>query len=327
MSTFIRRFVPALLVAGLAWSVTTEPALAQSARNWDAAGLFSRDAKARAQEKIARIKDRFKVELAYETVESVKLAADAKDKAAVNKEIDSWALSRFKMQGHTGIYVVITKEPSKIRVVHANRLKKVFGGAEANHLEKIVEKHLIASRKDPAEADKALLEGVDYVYTTLESRMPAGATKETKTTPAKDAGARDEAEPRVNWVTWLLIGVGAFLVIWLILGLVRGLSGAGGGAGAPGYGGGGFFSSFLAGMFGAAAGMWMYNTFFGGHSSSAYGAGPGDTGYGSTDGGASVTGGDWGDDGGASTGGGDWGGDVGGGGDWGGGGDFGGGDW
>jgi len=44
--------------------------------------------------------------------------------------------------------------------------------------------------------------------------------------------------------------------------------------GGSGYGGGGFFSSLLGGLFGAAAGMWLYNNLFGGSywdSSQAFG--------------------------------------------------------
>jgi hypothetical protein len=90
-------------------------------------------------------------------------------------------------------------------------------------------------------------------------------------------------------------------------------------------------SGLLGGMFGAAAGNWIYDSFFrGGHSSGwggsqAYGDSPGsapeprDTDY-------TGTGGDFGDAGGGGAGGGDFGGGGGGGGDFGGGGgDFGGG--
>jgi len=93
-----------------------------------------------------------------------------------------------------------------------------------------------------------------------------------------------------------------------------------------GGGGGGFFSSLLGGMFGAAAGNWMYDQFSGDRrSSSSWGAEPvsqdkvdqGSTGQ-DTD--YSGSGGSFGDD---SGGGGDsGGGDFGGGGDSGGGGDF-----
>ena len=86
-------------------------------------------------------------------------------------------------------------------------------------------------------------------------------------------------------------------------------------------GGGGFLSSLVGGMFGAAAGMWMYDQFFSNHgSNSAYGSdrndvSGGDSGFTGQDSDYNSSGGDFGgSDSGSS------------GGDWGGGGDSGGGD-
>ena len=94
--------------------------------------------------------------------------------------------------------------------------------------------------------------------------------------------------------------------------------------GQPGYGGGGgFFQNMMGSMFGAAAGMWMYDNFFGSHSSaSTFGSDPTDTshsdgGFSGTDTDYTSSGGSFGDDsGGGFDGGGDsGGGDIGGGGD------------
>jgi uncharacterized protein len=93
---------------------------------------------------------------------------------------------------------------------------------------------------------------------------------------------------------------------------------------APGASGGGFGRSLLGGLFGAAAGMWMYDQFFGsqGHASSwseRNDAGSGDGGVSGQDTDYSGSGGGF-DDSGGDSGGGDSGGF--GGGDSGGGGDF-----
>ena len=105
---------------------------------------------------------------------------------------------------------------------------------------------------DQAKKDHVLLAATGFVH----SHMKAHAAQ----APNHNAGG-------TPWLTYVLIGIGVFLVIMLIRGVLRGLSG--GGVGGPGMaggggGGGGFFSSMLGGMFGAAAGMWMYNNFFGG---------------------------------------------------------------
>jgi len=80
----------------------------------------------------------------------------------------------------------------------------------------------------------------------------------------------------------------------------------------PSAGGGGMFGSLLGGMFGAAAGMWLYDQFSGSHSN-AWGGdqenrGYDSTGYSGQDTDYSGTGGDFGGD----DNGGDWGGGEGG---------------
>jgi uncharacterized protein len=164
----------------------------------------------------------------------------------------------------------------------------------------------------------------------------------------------------MGWLIWIvLIGIG----LWIFFGILRGIGRAIGGGGARpmppggmpmggggygygggypggGGGGGGFMSGLLGGMFGAAAGNWLYDSFrgggFGGGGGSRYFDGsnsgssaPVDDGSGGVDTSYSDSGADYGDSSQAdSSGGGDFGGgdDSGGGGDFGGGGgDFGGG--
>jgi uncharacterized protein len=220
------------------------------------------------------------------------------------------------------------KKLSEINAVFNRALKTLHDGKVAG---------------DPAkkEMDAALMSATELVISDL------------KDTSAPEAGHKASGGNQVHnerkgsgvggWICMILC---ILLGVWLVTALIRAFTGGGGGyggggyGGGPGYGGGGgFFTSLLGGMFGAAAGMWMYNNFFGGSSyndamaGDSYGNdGTADTGDGNYDGGgeAGDGGGDWGDSGGGDAGGGDWGGgDAGGGGDWGGGGgDFGGGgDW
>jgi uncharacterized membrane protein YgcG len=115
-----------------------------------------------------------------------------------------------------------------------------------------------------------------------------------------DHGQRNTLSEPTNWLLWICVGIAALLALWLIVGIFRavfspnpgygggpgyragpgrGGPGYGGGApgmGGPGYGGGagysgggagygggggGFVSSLMGGMFGAAAGSWIYNRF------------------------------------------------------------------
>lgn len=175
--------------------------------------------------------------------------------------------------------------------------------------------------------DGGLMKAAEFVIDQLkDTTVPDSPAK--KAAEAKKAGGGG-----LSILQWVLIIGGGLLVMWIVIGLIRALTGGGGGGGGygggGGGGGGGFFSSLLGGMFGAMAGMYLYNSMFGGGMSSAsaggdsYGSGGDggsyDTGAGDVDGGAAGGDGDWGGGGG--------GGDAGAGGDWGGGGDGGGGDW
>ena len=313
----------------------------------DDLGMFSADAKTKANAEIARIKQTHHKDLMVETAHAPAppKGLDVDDKAAVNKFIDKWADDKFKNEQIDGVFVVFVEKDKlkkiRVRVGPKTAEKGLFTKADAEDLlQKIQEKMKLSDK------DGALSTATSFVADTMRrNAQPTARATAPGDAPTPAAPARAEPTPIM---TWVLIGLGVLLVFWLISAIIRGFSSMGGGGGyAPGYGGGygggGFMTGFLGGMFGAAAGMWMYSHFFGGGGSSAYAGGspsgdptsaPNDVGAGDPIG----AGGDYGevdkgaveapDDGG---GGGDWGGgDAGGGGDWGGGGgDFGGGggDW
>lgn len=337
------RSVTWILAAFVLSLLTWAPAVAQGKRSTvarpvlDDANLFSKEAEDKANTIIAKIKSQSHKDFFVETVPNVPLPEGVKDPAAIDKFVSQWAIDRFKTFEIDGVYLLITKNPPKLRIeIGPTTLKEGwFTSENRNHLKTILKDHL------GSEPDKTLLVSANYVLDTMAKHATTTA-KPNHVTPAADPGhqqpqqqARDEGFP--PWLIWVGVGLGALLIFWLIMGLARAASGGGGYGGAPGMGGGGgggFMSSMLGGLFGAAAGMYLYNNFFGGHGSSAHagdssaGAGTGGDAQESTDVGAgdpSGEGADWGDNGnagGGDAGGGDWGG--GGGGDWGGGG---GGDW
>ena len=214
--------------------------------------------------------------------------------------------------------------------------------------------------------DAALLEMVDSIESTLDTNLILRSGR-----VAPPISGPQPIGTESGLLGWFCLAVVAFLVIWLVMSVFRAFRGGGsmpgGGPGGmpgggygpggygPGYGGGGgFFNSLLGGMFGAAAGNWMYDSFFrsGGHGPSLGDASSQQGGFGSSDqdtlpadqAGAGVFGGDTDDGGGGDFGGDDstgngggsyddgggggfddgGGGDFGGGADFGGGGDFGG---
>ncbi len=344
-------------------------ALAQPAKTartvQDDLGLFSAEAKAKANAEIARIKKDHHKDLMVETAHPPKQPKDLdfNDNPAVDRFIDSWAKDKFKNEQINGVHVLIIAENKlhKLRVgVGAETLKEgLFTNINRDELLRKIQEMLKAGDKNGA-----LLAATGYVADAMQrnGRSAVSAVPPTKAPPPANAPPPEQVvhqQPQPVQASpifyWILIGLGVLLIFWLVSAIIRGFASMGGGGGygyggggyGPGYGGGGgFMSGMLGGMFGAAAGMWMYNHFLGSGTPSAWGGSPGPSGGGPsavepTDVGAgdpSIGGADYGDvdkgaieapdDGGGGGGGGDWGGgggDAGGGGDWGGGG--GGGDW
>jgi uncharacterized protein len=277
---------------------------------------------------------------------------------------EQFVMEHFRDARLNGVYIVIVRKGAHVSVRADNVTGKLF----TNSARTAVAQRLANKMKESKPPyDAALIEALQLVSDTFQgAETKSGGT----VTPSRSSpGAyppptvnRTQKSPSRSWLPsgmtgWICLAVG----VWIIFSLIRsvmgrrggGSGGGGGGAGyggmggGPGYGGGygrgygggyggGWGSSLLGGLFGAAAGNWIYDRFARGGGSS-YGASPPDSG--SYSGGAPSTpdwaapgdsgmGGESGGD--ASFGGGDasfgGGGDAGGGGDFGGGGgDFGGG--
>jgi hypothetical protein len=243
------------------------------------------------------------------------------DKAQWRTFMNNWAIDRAKDDKAKGIYVLICQRPGGVAVRSTKEtLDRGFSNSDAEKIQDSLI-HALRESRDKPEAerwrinDQALHDAVNYIVDDLkDSHVPVSATTKS-----------DNKKAGMSVGGWICLGLCILLGVWLVIGIIRALTGGGGGYGGGGYGGGGggggFGSSLLGGLFGAMAGMWLYNSMFGGHhdmgSNDAFaGDSAGDTG--------GETGADNWDDGGGSAGGYDSGGD--GGGDWGGGGgDFGGG--
>ncbi|MSU77957.1 MAG: TPM domain-containing protein [Gemmataceae bacterium] len=243
----------------------------------DDAGLFSKEAKDQANKVIADIFAKHNKELVIETVKTSPVAPE------VNKEErDKWAMERFNKRGVDGVYVVFCKEPSFYRIRVGNETRKTyFTKQEISELETIINEHL---KKDH---DLTLTKMVGYVGDTITTNAPAKVAKQPKAVgnpvqqkapgapvhnPVRAKNVEEKGMP--SWVGWVCLIVGVLVVVWVIFAIIRsmtgmmgggGYAGGGGGGGMMGGGGGGFLTGMLGGMFGAMAGMWMYNNFFGGH--------------------------------------------------------------
>jgi hypothetical protein len=267
-----------------------------------------------------------------------------------SKFFHDWAEQSAKAHKSRGVFVLISMEGAHIRAIddRTTDVKRDFDSKDLKAVQekftegfKLAFKETDAAKKKPLH-DAALLEATNYVIDQLKNTTGNTTTNRNTTTGAANVKEKEGS----NIMSYVCIGIVALLGVWLVIGIVRALTGGGGGgqyAGGGGYGGGyggggGFMSGIMGGLLGAVAGNYLYNNFFGGHSSASASDGYGSTGStgndtsgdgdysGGADGGGSDFGGDTGGDFGGDTGGGDFGGgDFGG--DSGGGGDFGGGDW
>ncbi len=302
----------------------------------DNAGFFSEAAKSDAGRNITELQRSLKKDLCIETFAEIpadlKQGVNMQDKAAVSHVVGQWAVKRAREQGVNGVFVLLVKEPAHLQAVVGNETQKqAFTLGDRDTL---VSQMLAKLRSK--NADGALREGVSFVASTMRNHAmnhARPATTSSSAFPYNHSNARPESS--FGWLVPLLI----FGVIgWVVFGIVRslfrgGMSGGGGmsaGGMMPGQTSGGFFQSLMGGMFGAAAGMWLYDQFSGSHNS-AYGASPedrpfgNDSGFNSQDTDYSSSGGSFGDDsssGGGGFFGGDSGGGFGGGDSGGGGGDF-----
>jgi hypothetical protein len=337
-----RNWLAALVAIGL--GISGSVSFAQEIR--DNANLFSPEVRASVAKDLSELEARHQVGFTVETVAApdAELARkiEGVTKEQRNAEFVKAARTRAQQSKAHGVFVMIWKNPSHLNVEISRKLvQKGFTQADQTAIRDAL---LTGFRQK--QFDKGLQDSVAAVRTAAE-RHAGGTASIPAINPASPLGdpghalpgadhgrAAGNGQPANNGfpgefggmgIIGIVIAIGVVFVVVRIIGaIIGGLMGGGGGYGQPGYGGmggGGMFSSLLTGMFGAMAGHYLYDNFFGGHSHDNS-AMAGDAGAGAD---AASGGNEWGDTGWGDSGGGDFGGGGGGdfgGGDFGGGGDF-----
>jgi len=262
-----------LVLAGLALDWGTPRALAAvSARVNDAGNFFSPATIEQANAKIHALRREFGKDLLVETFAKVPVDLEARyQDLGKNRFFSEWADRRAVEARIVGVYVLLCREPARLQVeVGKTTRLKAFTLADRDRLVQQMLPLLKAKKYD-----QALLGAVDFVAAALRQNQARHAMAPLGVHAPR--GAAGNADSPLHW---LLIAGGVLVGLWLLMAVVRtfsGAGGAGGGMGTPG--GGGFFSSLMGGLFGAAVGNWMYDSFFRGSgtawgASDAYGADP-----------------------------------------------------
>ena len=275
----------------------------------DNGAFFSEQAKSDAAKVIGEMERTLHKDLAIETFKEIpadlKAGVNMQDKTALSHLYEQWALKQAKQKGVNGVYLLLVKEPSHLHAVVGNETQRqAFTLKDRDAL-----LNLMLAKLRVHQNDEALRDGVNFVSATMKSH--AGNRTHTGTAPVPVTSR--PAQSSGSSTGWLIPAIVIGVVVWLVIGLFRALSGRMGGGAAMGQapgGGGGFLSSLVGGMFGAAAGMWMYDQFFSNHgSNSAYGSDRndqtgGDSGFSGQDNDYTSSGSDFGGDSGGDSGGG-----------------------
>ena len=272
--------LPAFLITLVLALASLAPARAGTVGITDEAGFFSDAAKADATANIREVQRSLKKDIRIETFAQIPAAlrqgVNLQDKAALGRLYNDWAVQQARQQAVNGVYILLVKEPAHLQAVVGNETQKqAFTLGDRDALVQTMLRQLRAKNYDAA-----LREGVAFISSTMRNHagQQSGAI-------APNAGGRSSASSASGGNSGLSLGgilplIVFGLIAWFAIGFIRSLFG-GGNRGAYGQGtdaqgnpmggagGGGFGRSLLGGLFGAAAGMWMYDSFFG---SSAHGA-------------------------------------------------------
>jgi len=246
----------------------------------DAAGFFSKDAIATAEQQITAIHQKFGKDLRVETYAHI--PTDRADQYVPEKRHEffaTWAYQRAKALGLDGVIVLICKDPAFLQVEVGERTKQqAFTLANRDYL-----RELLVTAFRQRHFDDGLRQAVAYYGQTLQANLGEASTGSRPSLPAPQ-----ESLPRVPqgnrnlfWLIGILVAVGLCLG-WVL----RRRSGSGEERSFPpssgyapseyrsappgvGYpppdarygsgGGGGFGRGFGAGILGGLLGGWLGN--------------------------------------------------------------------
>jgi len=260
--------------------VSMSMAQATGAGIQDAAGFFSQEAMATAEQQIATIHKKFGKDLRVETYAS--LPSDRADQYTPEKRaafFATWAYQRAKALGLDGVIVLICKDPAFLQVEVGDHTKhQAFTLANRDHM-----RDLLVTAFRQRHFDDGLRQAVTYYGTTVAAHLgePGTGLRPSMPTPQESTPSTPQINRSLLWLIGICLGLGVCL--WFLL---RRRSGPGGyqgvqpnsgyppydyrgtppGIGYPppdsrygGWGGGGFGRGFGGGILGGLLGGWLGN--------------------------------------------------------------------
>jgi hypothetical protein len=323
----VQRVFPMLLILAVMIVTHLSSAHGSGAGIIDSAGFFSDAAKQEAAKLITDAARESRKDLCIESLKElpkeIQSAVGSQNKAGADRLYEQFTVKQAAKNKVNGVYILLVRQPAHLHVVVGDETAhRVFTMRDKEALLDLMLGHL---RKK--EFDEALLKGSRFVTATMKANTLPGISSSDHW-PKSDMGLISGG--KFGWLGTALIVLLAVMLISRLIGAI--FSGGSPGLGGSPASGGGFFGSLMGSLFGAAAGMWIYDHFFGHQGGqSAFGAdssGPIETDGGMQDkdysgSGADFdenpsdlhqSGGDFGGDfdggSGSDSGGGDWGGDL-----------------
>lgn len=257
----------------------------------DQAGFFTPNAVERADQLISQIRQQTRHDIIVDTLPALSAEQQAQLQS-VGKErfFEELTNQRAKQSGVTGVYVLITRDPSHLQVAVGNETARsgLFTTADRDHLRDTLLTNFRAKNYD-----QGLLDAVSYAQRTMTGNVASARSSGDRTlqtfpgaspNAVPDRRAVPEQRSGHGFLYWLLLlGGGGLLLMWLLRRLAARASTYSAGSGYspsnvppplpgqpqqgygsyPGYGagsqGGGMGRSVLGGLLGGAAGGWLYD--------------------------------------------------------------------
>jgi uncharacterized membrane protein YgcG len=201
----------------------------------DDGGFFSAQAIDKGNAAIRALNRRFQKKVLVETFPSIPAdkanGVDLGNDEARNQLLSAWAQERQRARGMDGISLLICKDPMSLQVATgAETGIETFSPENRAQLVKTV-----VARFREKDFDGGLADGLAYIDETLGKNKTAAPP-----TPGKVIAGDPEQQPKDaspveklreaasdNTVKWVLIGVAGLIGLWVLIGILRALSGAG----------------------------------------------------------------------------------------------------
>lgn len=290
-----------LLAATLSLCQTQSTAIAAGPVQ-DRAGFFSAAAVAQASEEIRKHEDAKRPgRLFVETFPAVPEEKKPElQRLGKEKFFEQWAKDRLAAREARAVLILACKNPPQLEVLASPELaQRAFTQADALRVRDLLVERFKAKEFDAGleaavkETLQTFLRNTRPTINARALRMPTlpHLEKAVAQKRAEEAAAREQGSG-LSLVLWI---VGGLLAVWLLFGLLRAflrpsqppgyvlpgqpMPPGGPAVGYPAYGGlppppsgGGFMNSMLGGLFGAAAGSYLYDQFFRQHASPSAGS-------------------------------------------------------